>query len=70
MLKFTKIYVRRYLDNGQITAYAEHDRGRTEGNLGYEGTRRGGFLPAFGPQMHVLFALAKCQGLRLERETW
>jgi hypothetical protein len=70
MLTFKRIYVRRYTDNGQTVAYAEHNKGRTEGNLGYEGTRRRGYLPAFGPRMHSLFAAAKLQGLRLERETW
>ena len=69
-LKFKRIYVCRYTDTGQITAYAEHDKGRTEGTCRYEGTRRRGFLPAFGPHMHALFAAAKAQGLRLERETW
>ena len=69
-LKFKRIYVRRYTDTGQITAYADHDKGRTEATCRYEGTRRRGFLPAFGPPMHALFAAAKAQGLRLERETW
>lgn len=69
-LKFKRIYVRRYTDNGEVVAYAEHDKGRTEGVLHYEGTRRRGFLPSFGPHMHALFAAAKRQGLCLERETW
>ena len=70
MLKFKRIYVRRYRDNGQVVAYAEHDKGRTEGSACYEGTRRRGYLPAFGAHMHALFAAAKRQGLKLERETW
>lgn len=70
MLKFKRIYVRRYSDSGQVVAYAEHNKGQTEGALGREGTRRRGYLPAFGLHMHALFAAAKRQGLRLERETW
>lgn len=70
MLKFKRIYVRRYSDTGQVVAYAEHNKGRTEGSARYEGTRRRGYLPAFGAHMHALFAAAKRQGLRLERETW
>jgi hypothetical protein len=70
MLKFKRIYVRRYRDNGQVVAYCEHNKGRTESAMRYEGTRRRGFLPAFGEHMHALFAAAKRQGLRLERETW
>ena len=69
-LKFKRIYVRRYSDNDSVVAYAEHDKGRTEGALGYEGTWRRGYLPAFGAHMHALFAAAKRQGLMLERETW
>ena len=69
-IKFKRIYVRRYSDNGQVTAYAEHDKGRTEGTAHSEGTRRRGYLPAFGEHMHALFAAANRQGLRLERETW
>ncbi len=30
MLTFKRIYIRRYSDNGQVTAYAEHDKGRTD----------------------------------------
>ncbi len=70
MLTFKRIYVRRYRDNGDVVAYAEHNKGRTGGALHYEGTRRRGYLPAFGPHMHALFAAAKRQGLSLERETW
>jgi hypothetical protein len=70
VLKFKRIYVRRYTDNGSVVAYAEHNKGRTERSCGYEGTRRRGYRPAFGRHMHALFAAAKRQGLRLERETW
>lgn len=70
MLKFKRIYVRRYRDNGAIVAYAEHDRGCTGGTPHYEGTRRTGYRPAFGAHMHALFAAAKSQGLTMERETW
>lgn len=69
-LKFKRIYVRRYTDNGQVTAYAEHNKGRTESTAEYEGTRRRGYFLAFGAHMHELFAMAKAQGLHLERETW
>jgi hypothetical protein len=70
MLKFKRVYVRRYSDTGQVVAYAEHNKGRTEASARYEGTRRRGYLLAFGAHMHALFAAAKRQGLRLERETW
>ena len=70
MLQFKRIYVCRYRDSGQVVAYADHDKGRTEGSLSYEGTRRRGYLPSFGPHMHALFSAARRQGLRLERETW
>lgn len=69
-MEFTRIYVRRYKDNGTIIAYAEHNKGRTEGELHYEGSRRRGYLPAFGLHMHALFVAAKRQGLCLKRETW
>jgi hypothetical protein len=68
-LKFKRIYVRRYRDSGQVFAYAEHDKGWTEGRMRYEGTPQCGYLPAFGLHMHALFAAAKRQGLKLERET-
>ena len=70
MLKFKRIYVRHYTDSGQVVAYAEHDKGRTEGACHYEGSRRRGYLPSFGLHMHALFNAAKLQGLKLERETW
>lgn len=70
MLKFKRIYVRRYRDNASVVAYAEHNKGCTESTARYEGTRRRGYLPAFGEHMHALFAAAKRQGLSLERETW
>lgn len=69
-LQFKRIYVRTYSDTGQVVAYAEHDKGRTEGACQYAGSRRRGYLPSFGAHMHALFAAAKRQGLRLERETW
>lgn len=70
MLKFKRIYVRRYRDNGQVFAYAEHSRGRTGGAANYGTHHRGPSTPSFGRHMHALFAAAKRQGLRLERETW
>lgn len=70
MLKFKRIYVRRYRDNGQVTAYVEHDKGRTQGGLHYSDHPRAPCTPSFGVHMHALFAAAHRQGLRLERETW
>ena len=70
MLKFKRVYVRRYSDTGQVVAYAEHSKGRTEAAMRFGGTRRRGYLPAFGDHMHQMFNAAKRQGLRLERETW
>ena len=70
MLKFKRIYVRRYRDNGQVVAYAEHDKGRTEGGLSYSNHHRAPRTPSFGMHMHALFAAAKRQGLKIERETW
>ncbi len=67
---FKRIYVCRYMNNNSVVAYAEYRNGsRTEGHLHYEGDRRRGYHPAFGAHMHALFAAAKRQGLRLERET-
>lgn len=73
--KFTRIYVRHYSDNGDTKAYAEWidgrgTKGRTEGGATYHG--RPHHIPtySFGTHMHALFAAAKRQGLRLERETW
>ena len=73
--KFTRIYVRRYSDNGQTTAYAEWidnrgQRGRAEGNAEYARRTHYAATPAFCGHMHSLFAAAKRQGLRLSRETW
>lgn len=70
MLKFKRIYVRRYSDRGQVVAYAEHNKGRTEAGARYEGDRRRGYHLAFGVHMHALFAAARRQGLHMERETW
>ena len=70
MLKFKRIYVRRYRDNGQVVAYAEHHKGRTEGQVAYCPHPHGSRTPSFGTHMHALFAAAKRQGLHLERETW
>lgn len=70
MLIFKRIYVRRYRDNGEVVAYAEHNKGRTEGVLKIVDHPRVSFTPTFGRHMHALFAAAKRQGLQIERETW
>ena len=70
MLKFTRIYVRTYSDTGQVTAYAEHDKGRTEGGLHRSDSVHRRSLATFGAHMHALFAAAKRQGLTLQKETW
>ena len=69
-LRFTRIYVRRYSDTGQVTAYAEHNKGRTEGQVQHHDHPNRDLIPTFGQYMHALFRAAKQQGLRLERETW
>ena len=69
-LQFKRIYVRRYTDTGATVAYAEHDKGRTESRAIRTASRSRGYYPAFGFHMHALFAAARGQGLRLERETW
>jgi hypothetical protein len=61
MLKFKRIYVIRFRDNGQTVAYAKHNKGRTEGSLSKH---------TFGLHMHQLFAAAKRQGLTMQCETW
>ncbi len=67
----TRAYVRRYRDNGQTTAYVEWANGsRTEGPLRHSEHHRGPATPSFGSHMHALFAAAKRNGVRLERETW
>jgi hypothetical protein len=70
-MSIKRIYVRRYSDNGQVTAYVEHDKGRTESTAHWHFPRHG--RPAqvtFGEYMHQALAQAHAQGLRLERETW
>ena len=69
-LKFKRVYVRRYSDTGQVTAYAEHNKGRTEGSLHYPDSPHRICVPTFGTHMHALFAAAKRQGLRLEKDNW
>lgn len=67
-----RAYVRRYSDNGQITAYVEWSNGaRTEATLRRVEGRKG--RPAdftFGEHMHALFGNAKRSGLKLQRENW
>lgn len=71
----TRIYVRRYRDNGQVMAYCEwSDGSRTESTphrcvLGHH-YRSVAIRYTFGEHMHVLFQAGKRNGLRLERETW
>jgi hypothetical protein len=66
-----RIYVRRYRDNDQTTAYVEwSDGSRTEGSLAYSNHHRGPYTPSFGLHIHELFKAGKRLGLRLERETW
>lgn len=71
--QITRIYVRRYRDNGQTVAYIDwSDGSRTEGTARpYIHPKRqhiGVF--SFGRHMHALFARGKREGLKLERETW
>lgn len=70
--KPVKIFVRRYRDCGQVTAYCVwSDMSRTEAPA-----QRGDNCPCcptdftFGAHMHALFARAKREGLHMERETW
>lgn len=75
VINLTRVYVRRYTDNGQTVAYAEWQdsrgrSGRIEGSLRRSEHHRGPQTPSFGSHMHALFARAKREGLRLERETW
>lgn len=69
-LQFRRIWVRRYSDSGQVTAYAEHNKGRTEGTLQRSDHPHRDLIPTFGLHMHALFNAAKRQGLTLQRETW
>lgn len=71
-----RIFVRRYSDSGQITAYCEFGDAsgrtvsRTESTLRrFDISRR---RPAFtfGTHMHALAARAKREGVKLQLETW
>lgn len=67
----TRIYVRRYRDSGQVTAFVEWSiGGYTKGNAEYSNHHRAPTTPSFGAHIHALFARAHREGLRLERETW
>lgn len=71
MNQITRIYVRRYRDNGQTTAYVDWaDGSRTEGTLKPFDCGHGQIVLTFGPHMHALFSHARRQGLHLTRETW
>lgn len=54
-LAIAKAYIRHYTDNGQRTAYVEHDKGRTEGSE---------------VAMRFLLEAARRQGVPVTRETW
>ncbi len=70
-LKITKVYTRRYRDNGQTSCYAEWlngrgQAGRTEGPAeDYHGL----LVPA-GSHMGALFDRALREGLTIGREEW
>lgn len=69
----TRTYVRRYSDNGQITAYVEWSNGsRTESSLAVRESCRHheSRLFLFSSHMHSLFARAKREGVTMTRETW
>lgn len=73
--KITRAYVRYYRDNGQTTATVEwldhRDRwGRTESTARWQESSHRRPTVTFGQHMHALFARAKREGLKLERETW
>jgi hypothetical protein len=67
-----RIYIRRYRDNGQTMAYCDWaDGSRTEATAQhYYEHPSYKFAPRFGVHMHQLFARAKREGLKLQRETW
>lgn len=70
-----RVYTRHYTDNGQRTAYVDWaDGSRTESTTQRFYQRmplgKGVHLFTFGAHMHALFARAKREGLRMERETW
>ena len=63
--KITRIYTRRYTDNGQCTAYVDwSDGSRTEGEA-----RNYNQLP-ISTHMRALFERGLRDGLKIERETW
>ena len=73
--KINRIYVRRYRDNGQITAYVDWidtagRAGRTEANPAMFARSRRHWIFTFGTHMHALFERGRREGLRLQRETW
>lgn len=71
MKSIKRIYVRKYRDNGQVTAYVDWaDGARTEGSLAVCDLPRYRPMFSFGRHMHALFQRAKRDGLRLERECW
>ncbi len=65
----TRVCIRRYTDNGQVTAYVFWSNGsRTEGEPP-QGDAILGYRSSCG-YMEALFASAIRQGLTIERETW
>lgn len=70
-MKIKRILVRRYSDTGQVTAYAEYaDGSRTEASINRFDVGHGRVAITCGTHMHAIFARAKREGLRLQRETW
>lgn len=66
-----RTYIRRYRDNGQVIAYVDWaDGSRTEANHEMFARKRAPYIFTFGTHMHALFARAKREGLKLQRETW
>lgn len=68
-----RIYVRRYRDNGQVTAYVDwSDGSRTENTADrFRQWRKPSYVAFdFGEHMHALFNRAKREGLHLQLETW
>lgn len=65
------LFVRRYSDTGQVTAYvAWSDGSRAEGTVQCSINHRRPTTFHFGPHMHALAARARCEGVVLQRETW
>lgn len=78
--RITKAYIRRYSDNGQVTAYVEWTdgrgcTGRTEGTAqsrDFERVRRTDGGEPFHVDLHMdaLLSRAVREGVPVTRETW